>query len=123
MADTITRNSSPTVDVAGLLLVEGYDVAVPSRNIVRSQMESADVTIIYRAPEARKGTLILLFGTAAAAHTAAALLVTGFTFTLTADETAATMTFAVPEGDLRPELDRETRRYWLLQVPFHEVIA
>lgn len=122
MADTITRNSSPTVDIADLLLVEGYDVDVPSRNIVRSQMESADVTIIYRAPEARQGTLTLLFPTAAAAHAAIGVLTSAFTFTLTADETAASMTFAVTEGVLRPELDRETRRYWLVPVPFHEVI-
>jgi hypothetical protein len=123
MVDVITRNSSPTADLPGLLLVERYDAPTEVRNIVLPQMSSPAVTVIYRPSPPPAGTLALLFGSLADVNAAVALLVTEHTFTLASDEPNADMDFVVAPGQLRPQLDDTTRKYWLLEVPFQELSA
>lgn len=123
MADTIVRNSSPTVNMANLLQVvaDGYRAGYRVEHILHPQMNGAGHNVTYKPVKLRAGRLALLFPTATAAKTAATMLATPYTFTLTADVTAASMTFVVAPGELEP-VPVEGVPEWLLMVPYQEVV-
>jgi len=119
MADSIVRNSSPTVPIANLVFVTSdYDAAVELENILHKQMNGSGFNVTYKPARLRSGTLRLLFGTAAHAWTAVPILTSSYSFTLTADVSQTSMTFVLRPGELRP---RPQGRVWVLEVPFQEV--
>lgn len=125
MTDVITRLSSPTVVIADLVTVERYEPEHALGNILHPKMNGSGFNVTYKPARLRGGTMVLLFADAAAAHAAAALLVTSYRFTLESDEPEADMTFVVGRpggsGSLRPRPGEGLE--WLVDVPFQEVDA
>jgi hypothetical protein len=122
MTDSIVRNSSPTASVANLVsVVHDYSATRRVEHVLHPVLNSSSFTVTYRPVRLRAGRLSLLFATAAHAKAAVDLLVTGYTFTLTADVTQASMTFVVAPGDLNPQPDPEGTDAWVVEVPFQEV--
>lgn len=120
MTDTIVRNSSPTVPIANLLFVHGYDASVGITTVLHEQLHGSGFNAVYRPARKRAGTMSLLFATAADAWAAVALLSTSYSFTLTADVPELSMTFALRPGDLRPINDPGFKA-WSVEVPFQEL--
>jgi hypothetical protein len=121
MVDTITRNSSPTVPIADLIgVVHPYDSGYAVENIAHGKLNSSGFNVTYRPTRLRSGRLTLLFETPTQAHTAIGLLGSAYTFTLSAEVAAATMTFFVTRGELKPEHNDEAD-VWTVTVPFQEV--
>ena len=102
---------------------DGYAAKIASRNRVHTILGRRDPDITFRPAGLRTGTLPLVFESRADAWAAAGTLVLPQQFTLTdPDVPEINMVFAVPEGDLEPTLDPDTRSVWLLNVPFQEVL-
>ena len=121
MTDAIVRNSSGSPAMANLLgVVFPYTAPREIRNILHPVLNSSDVNVTYKPSKLRAGRLNLLFATAAHAATAVTFLDTPYTFTLTADVSQASMTFALAPGDLDPKPEPGTDK-WLIEVPFQEV--
>lgn len=121
MVDTITRNSSPPVDIDGLLgVVHPYDVEYVVENIRHRKLNSSGHNVTYRPTRLRSGRIRVLFETPTDAHVAIGLLGSAYTFTLSADVPSATMSFFVTAGSLVPEHDPEAD-VWVVAVPFQEV--
>ena len=121
MVDTIVRNSSPTATIANLLaVVHSYRASRRVEHIVHPRLNDSGYNVTYKPVRLRAGRLSLLFATAAHAKAAVDLLVTGYTFTLTADVSQASMTFVVAPGDLDPQ-PQEGSDKWVVEVPFQEV--
>ena len=121
MADSIVRNSTPTVPIANIRFVlNDYETALKVENILHPVLNGAGHNITWKPTRNRAGTLTVLFATAAHAWAAVALLRTSYTFTLTADVPELSMTFAVRPGDLKPR-NEQTFKVWLLDVPFQDV--
>ena len=121
MVDTITRNSSPPVEIDDLIgVVHPYDVQLVVENIRHKKLNSSGHNVTYRPTRLRSGRIRVLFPTPTAAHVAIGLLGSAYNFTLSADVPAATMTFFVTEGSLIPEHDPEAD-VWVVVVPFQEI--
>lgn len=126
MTDTITRNSSPAVVLAGLVLVHRYDAGRPLATVVHPKLHGTGHMVAYRPAHDPSGMLTLVFDSAAAAHAASDLLVTEYTFTLASVEPAVDMEFIVGTpgggGRLVPRIG-EGDEEWILEVPFTRVPA
>jgi hypothetical protein len=121
VTDTITRNSSPTVPIANLLgVVHGWDAAREVEHILHPILNGDGYNVTYKPVRKRRGSMTLLFPTAADADAAVDLLVTAYSFTLNADEDVADMTFVLAPGRLDPR-PQEGIDPWLVVVPFQEV--
>ncbi|MFE7067484.1 hypothetical protein [Microbacterium sp. NPDC057658] len=118
MSTTITHSSgviTPTVQ-------DGYAARIKTRTRVHTILGRRDPDITFRPAGLRAGTLPLVFASRAAAWAAVDVLVVGQVFTFDdSDNPEIGMKFVVPEGELEPRLDDETRSVWLLDVPFQEV--
>jgi len=120
MTDSIVRNSSPTVPIAGLQFVHGFDADVEITTLLHEQLHGTGHNAVFRPARKRSGSLPLLFPTAATAWAAIALLSTEYTFTLTADVPELSMTFVLRPGQLRPRID-PGHKAWSVDVPFQEI--
>lgn len=121
MTDSIVRNSSPTVPIANLLFVDReYESGLRVEHVLHPKLHAAGYNVTYRPTRDRAGRLTLLFPSAADAHAAIALLRTEYTFTLTADVTEASMTFALAPGELRPR--PSAAEQWTVEVPYQELV-
>lgn len=122
MTDSIVRNSSPTVPIANLRFVTGYDGGHRIENVLNPQLNGEGYNVTYRPARLRSGTLRLLFASAAHAWAAVAVLKTSHTFTLTADVSELGMTFVLRPGELKPNPGSgDVSAPWLVEVPFQEV--
>lgn len=124
MADVITRNSSPTVELPGLVLVTVYDATQPLGTILHAKMNGSGFNVTYKPARLSSGTLSCVFATAADAKAAADLLATPYNFALESVESEVDMTFVaqIPTGSgqlrVRPG---EGADEWVVDVPFQEV--
>jgi hypothetical protein len=105
------------------VLVDGFYASRRVRTIAHRRANTSKVSVVFQPPEPRRGTLSLLFEDAIDAAAALAILSLQVLFTLTdTDVPEVDMIFAVADGELRAELHDETRREWVVSVPFVEVL-
>jgi len=102
------------------LLVNGWQTARPTRNVVHPIIDREAPEVTLRAAGLRVGTLEVVFGTLADALGAEALHAQAAIITLD-DPTVGTMDYVAAGGDIEVELDSDTRRAWIVRVPFFEV--
>lgn len=103
-------------------VVNGFESERETRTIVHTIIGREDPDITLRPAGLRTGTLTLVFATGAQAT--AAEIVLSFPQLLALadpDVPEVAMSFVVPPGRLAAKLDPESRRTWLLEVPFQEV--
>ena len=119
MPTTITSGASTITPTAVL----GYQAVRESRTIVHPVLGSANPDVSLRPATLRSGELSLGFqGSASEANskTAADLLSTAATFNLVSSErTSIPMPFVV-QGQVRRELESESRDAWLVTFSFQE---
>lgn len=121
MPDVITRNSSPTVNLPGLRLVQGdADAGMQTETVVHKKLNGSGHMVAFRPARDRAGSLRVLFDTAADAWASAVLLRTEYTFALSSVEPEMDMTFVVAGGRIVPRLG-EGGEEWIIDVPFVEV--
>lgn len=115
---TITKGATTITPT----LVQGYSARRPSRTIAHEIIgkEARDYSLAAAAP--RSGTLELFFAEYADAWACFTLHAEPGPFTFAnLDHPATDMVYVVDEGaDLQIELDPETLRRWLVQVPYAE---
>ena len=123
MSDSIVRNSSPTAPIADLVFVSGYAAGLRVENILHRKLNGSGHDVVYKPVRLPAGRLTLHFATSAHAWAAIALLMTPYTFTLTADVAEVSMTFVLQPGDLtpRPAATAGDVDDWTVEVPFQEV--
>jgi hypothetical protein len=122
--DTITRLAAPPVELAGLVLVTGYDTAQNAANILHPKLNGAGFNVTYRPAKLRSGLLTCVFESAADAFAALVYLGTAYRFTLVSIESEVDMTFVVgSENGSAPTRPRkgDGDDEWLIEVPFQEV--
>lgn len=103
-------------------VVDGFEASRPARTIVHTILGRADPDITFRPAGLRNGELALVFGTGAEAAAAEAILAVPQVFGLNDPAVPqVSMSFVVAGGDLTNSLDPQTRRVWILRVPFQEV--
>lgn len=101
-------------------LVQGYDVAQASRNIVHQLMDGAVAATLLPA-SGRQGTLRLFFLDAASAENARKTLAGAGTWTYAdTDQAQESMTFVV-DGQVR-KYQSDNRLRWSVEVPYRELI-
>lgn len=111
-----------TVATITPLLITGYESARPSTTIVH-RLLSGDEAVSLSKPGARTGVLGLLFDDEAAAAAAELAHATPTVWTLTEPgRPTLAMSYVVDDGDIVRELEDDTRRLWLVRVPFKEVL-
>jgi hypothetical protein len=120
MATTITNG----VDTITPTLVNGYRTARPSRNIEHDILDRADPDVSLQAAGTRSGVLELVFDTEADAAEAEDLHAGTSTWLLgNTDHTTVDMAYVLAAGGtLERELD-DTRKAWIVRVPYREVIV
>lgn len=104
------------------LLVMGYDSARSSQNVFNPILgrSNPDVTLFPATP--RTGTLLYLFASEQDAAECERMHLGTDLLTLTdSDLQTVGMTYAL-DGNLRRQLDAESRTYWTVSVDFQEVI-
>ncbi len=112
------KNATATITITPELRV-GFASSNEARNIVHELLSGAEIVNLQNdAP--RRGTLQLLFTTAAAAETARQHFMTARVWTIT-DDLAKVSFQWVREGSM-DDVQQESRRSWLLNVGYHEVI-
>jgi hypothetical protein len=103
------------------LLVNGYETARPTRNVVHEILGTGVKDVTLRPASPRTGTLRLVFLTEATAlqaltqHSNANYFSMGDT-----DLTTIGMRYVVT-GTVTSSLDDESRSIWLVEVPFQEI--
>jgi hypothetical protein len=119
MATTITNG----VDTITPTLVNGYRSGRPSRNVEHDILDRPDPDVSLQEAGTRKGTLELVFDTEADAAEAEELHAGISTWSLVnTDHSGVAMTYVLAAGsDLERELD-DTRKAWIVRVPYREVI-
>ncbi len=116
MTTTLSDGTSTVVPI----LITGWATSRPARTVVHDIIDRSSPEVTLREAGLRTGVFEVVFATAADAFEAEAMhtQATAFTF---ADDTAGTFDYVVPEGtEIEVELD-ETRRAWIVRVPFQEV--
>jgi hypothetical protein len=121
MTTTITANDS-TGDSTTPELVTGYQTARASRNVVHDLI-GGGIAVSLIAPRPRAGQLELLYPLEADGWAALALHARETSFDLVDDDVPDVSMSYVVDGsaDLQLTLDDDTRRVWLLAVPYQEV--
>ncbi len=120
MSTTITATS--TGGTTTPLLVNGYEAARQSRNIIHDLL-SDGIAVTLINPRPRSGTLRLLYDDEAAAFAALNLHAEETTFAIVSDERAGVGMIYVLDGDVSIALDEETQTAWIVSVGFQEVTA
>jgi hypothetical protein len=119
MATTITNG----VDTITPTLVNGYRSGRPSRNVEHDILDRADPDVSLQPAGTRKGTLELVFDTEADAVAAETLHAGISTWLLgNTDHASVDMAYVLAAGgEVELELD-DTRKAWVVRVPFREVL-
>lgn len=127
-------------------IVDGYESSRSARNIVHPILGRATPDVSLRPAQLRTGTLTLVFGdttetselvvidgivqplTTPAQNAEEASLIavdlhaTGGVFSLSdTDRPSILMSYVVRPGDIRRDLDEQTREVWIVSIPFQEV--
>jgi len=121
MADSIRRNDTSGTPVGNLLLVTNYDAGVQIDTVLHPQLFGSDHVVVYRPARLRRGTMTLVFATAAHAWSAVTLLRTSYSFSYTSDIPALSMVFVVRPGEIKPVQTGAEKLPWTVEVPFQEV--
>lgn len=121
MTTTITADDASGTTTP--LLVLGYDTARQSRNIVHDLI-GGGIAVALIAPRPRSGVLELLYSVEADAWAALALHARETTFTLVdTDVPDVNMSYLLNgTADLGLSLDQDTRKVWVLAVPYQEIV-
>lgn len=104
-------------------LVLGYSAARTSRTILHQVLGRGDPVITSNIPKRRSGTFELLYTSreqAVYAHQSFCAFPGDWVY-LDTDNSIGNMTFVIGEGDLTIELDPETRRNYIVTIPFQEI--
>ncbi|GAB3118423.1 hypothetical protein [Glaciibacter psychrotolerans] len=111
-------------DITAPIFATGYTAARGARTIVHDRLNASSPAVTLLPLTLRKGALELLYPDAASAHAAVTLFaqLAAFDF-LDTSQPLAGMRLVVADGDLEIELEDETRRLWLVRVPFREVTS
>ncbi|HWU29340.1 MAG TPA: hypothetical protein VN041_09655 [Microbacterium sp.] len=118
MVTTITHSSGIIVPD----IMDGFDAARDAGTLIHPVLGSPDPDVSLRPAGRRSGELRLVFSSAAGAVTAETVLAVPQVLALSdPDVGAVAMSFVVAGGQLRVEIDDETRSAWVLSVPFQEV--
>ena len=105
------------------LLVLGYSATRKSRTIVHEILGRSDPVITSQIPMRRTGTFQLLYnsrGAAVNAHESFCAFPGDWVYVDT-DNPVGNMTFVIATGDLTIELDPETRRNYIVTIPYQEI--
>ncbi|HWU29823.1 MAG TPA: hypothetical protein VN041_12150 [Microbacterium sp.] len=114
---TITHSTGTIVPT----IVHGFAARREARTLIHPVLGSPDDDVSLRPAGRRSGVLELVFSTSAAAVAAEAVFAIGQVLTITdPDVTAVGMSFVVAGGTVGVELS-ESRRSWIVTVPFKEL--
>lgn len=105
------------------LLVQGYEAATSSRNVVHQILGRADDDVSLMPDSLRSGTLRLLFADAESAWAAHALHTQAAVLTLADSDVSQVGMRYVRQGEMTLALDPQTRIRWELSVGFKEVAS
>jgi hypothetical protein len=110
-----TNNFSPKLIIA-------WGTSQESRNVIHDIIGRTDPDVTLKAASSRSGTLEMLFETASAAETARGILANGTTFTISDSETWLDGFNFVMSGNIANVLEDTTRKVWVLEADFKEII-
>ena len=118
MGTTIT-NAGDTITPTEVL---SYLTARRSNNVIH-RILNGTIAVSVLPPQPRAGSLELFFETEAAAAAADLFHTRSGTFALTTDDiTTGNITYVLSEtGDIKRELDPQTRTRWIVTVDYQEV--
>jgi len=118
----VATTISDGTDTLTATIMDGYSAIRAGRNVVRRVLNSNVPAISLRPAALRRGRHRLVFESESVAEDAAAMLASAAELTLAdTDRPNVGMTFVVPEGgDIRVELDDETRDAWIVEFDFQE---
>lgn len=105
------------------MMVLGWNASNRSRSVVHAVIGRADPDVTLRAAATRSGDLSILCESEAQANEVVALHVAGLVLTLTEDVLTTVSMEYVVAGDIRAELNPDTRSRWVVTVPYQEVVT
>lgn len=116
----MTTTISDGTDTLTATVMDGYNATRQSRTVLHPILGSNAPAVSLREAALRSGTHRLMFQTLTVAEDALAMLGSGYELTLAdTDRANVAMTFVV-SGDLRLELDDETRDLWVIEFEYQE---
>lgn len=120
MADSIVHSTGEITPK----VINGYTAAREARTQTHIILGKPSPDVTLRKAGLRTGELVLVFATEAEARAAEVIVATPQILSLeTPDTPTLAMEFVVAGGSIRTDLDPQTRKVWIVTVPFEEVGA
>lgn len=118
MTSTITHALGTIVPT----VVNGYTATRTAETVVHRIINRSEPDVTFRPAGLRTGSLRCVFATESEAKAAYGVLSDPQVFALADDDVPTVdMSFVVADGDIEISLDPDTRRVWVVTVPFVEV--
>lgn len=114
---------SDGVTTVAPLLVLGWSASNPLRSVVHAVLGSTVPDVTLRPSGDRTGTLEVLCEDEAQANEVVALHTQGVVYTLTEDVLTSISMDYVVAGEVVATLEDQTRRRWVVSIPYAEVVV